>query len=164
MKRLAFIILTACLCSSCTIDYRYKPDKSTDKSKSSSEDLHLLYPQRAKWVGLISVRTIGPKLADIATPVGFNISPTEVNAALIPKKYTTSLYADSEYYYIMFSAGKRKPSVVRDYGFKVNGRTGKPHLSMKQKPAKLSILKQEQEFQSVKDKLFAKYGGNTEGM
>jgi len=164
MKRLAVIILATCLCSSCTIDYNYKPNKLADKSESSSEDLHLLYPQRAKWVGLISVRTIGPKLADIATPEGFNISPTEVIATLIPKKYITSLYADSDYYYIMFGAGKRKPSIVRDYGFRVNGRTGEPHLSMKHKPAKLSILRQEQEFQSFQDKLFAKYGSNTESM
>lgn len=159
MKRLAIILIAACLCSSCTMDYTYKPDKS-----GAFSDMRLLYPQGEKWVGLISVKPIGPEPAEIPTPEGFNISPSEVTYALIPKKYITSLYADSEYYYIMFGTGKRKPSLVRDYGFRVNGRTGQPHLSKKQKTGKLSILRQEQEFQSVKNKLFSKYGTSTEGM
>ena len=133
------ILLFACFCSSCTLDYNYRPPfQCFEKTQKSTEDIRLLYPQTAKLWGW-SVRDIKPRISEVSVPDGFDISPMEISGSLPPRKYSISIYADSKDYYVMFGFGKRKPSLVREYGFRVNGITGETALPPKYKPYKYSL-------------------------
>ena len=160
MKKLAVILLTACICSSCTIDHTYVPkNNSLEEGQVSTEDLYLLWPQTTK-VSVLLSRDMKPRLNEVATPNGFNISPAEIVKAMLPMNYRISIYADPNYYYVVSGAAKRKPELVRDYGFKIDGRTGQPFLPASEEPSKMSIPDPNLKYSSVRLKLESKYSNN----
>ena len=140
MKRFGFIFLFLCFCSSCTVDYNYSPSSISfrEGTKDTTDDVCLLWPQRARR-GLIRETNFQPQLKDVATPEGFNVPPSQVIKSLPPAKFMVSLYADSKSYYVMFGLRKRKPSLVRSYGYKINGKTGIASLPEKYDPYTLSL-------------------------
>ncbi|MHC4987856.1 MAG: hypothetical protein ACYTFX_05090 [Planctomycetota bacterium] len=142
MNRFGFILLVLCFCSSCTVDYNYSPSIFSfgEETEDAADTMRLLWPQRAKR-GLIRTTNFRPLLRDVATPEGFNVSPSQVIQSLPPGKFMVSLYADSTSYYVMFGLGKRKPSLVRSYGYKINGKTGIANVPEKHDPYKLSLPK-----------------------
>ncbi len=105
---------------------------------AGNEDISLLWPSERK--GLIFKKWTGPHIKEVVMPEGFLLSPVDVFDALGPSKFVFSIYADDNFYYVVFGWSKRI-SLVKDYGFKIDGKTGETHLPLKQKPYKLSIPK-----------------------
>jgi bla regulator protein BlaR1 len=67
-------------------------------------------------------------------PDGFNISPMEISGAFSPRKHGIYIYADSKYYYVLL----RQPSwlsTAKNYGFRIDGRTGEGYLPRKRWPS-----------------------------
>jgi len=105
--------------------------------RGSDDEISLLWPVEDKrsFLGKFMPRKLPPRPP---APEGFAISPREISGALSRRKHIIYIYADSKDYYVL----RRQPaklSMVKEYGFRIDGNTGQAYPPENQEPNRYSL-------------------------